>query len=876
MKSNTTPTIQRLDYQPASVSISRISMRFDIQNDFVDVHTQMQYQLADGETALLLNGEALEIKSLAIDNKPLIESEYHFEDNLLRIVSVPEKGSFHSVVRIYPDKNKALDGLYRSGGMLTTQCEAEGFRRITFYADRPDVLGLFDVRIEASLSEYPVLLSNGNCIDKGRLSDTRHYAHWQDPIPKPAYLFALVAGTLAVKEDKFVTMSGKSVQLAIYTEPHNKDKTDFAMTCLRNAMRWDETRFGLEYDLDIFMIVAVDHFNMGAMENKGLNIFNSQCVLANPETATDAEYRQIESIIGHEYFHNWTGNRVTCRSWFELSLKEGLTVFRDQEFSADMGANDIQRIEGVSQLWGTQFPEDSGPMAHPVRPAAYQEINNFYTPTVYEKGAEVVRLLHTRLSEQGFQKGMKLYFDRHDGQAVTCDDFVAAMADANQVDLSEYLKWYSQSGTPVLSISTAYTSNSETLTISLQQETPKTADQSEKRALPIPVNIALFANNGQRLDFELLGKRLTETQLMLSGESQTWTLQAVKERPVLSALRGFTAPVKVNFEQTISELCLLMAHETDAFSRWAASQKLFESAILSGHESAGQITLSPEFIAAVTTLLKTAEQTPELVAKLLDIPGYAVLINQLESVNIDHLVMARESVIQQLGRALSDEFSEVYQKMVALDDGSYQSAPARALKNTCLRYWAQQSSEAFSLAHSQATTATNMTDEMAGVVTMINSCALDSSAEKKVALKEVLAIFYQRWSEDSQVLDKWFSLCGLSLDVVDGLAGFEELYQHPDFTLQNPNRVRALVGSYSRNVSLFHQADGSGYRKLAEIILELDTLNPQIAAGLCRIFSIWGKLDSSRKTIIQEVLENMKKNSKSPNVLEWVDKLLNV
>lgn len=890
--SATHATIHRQDYTAPAIRIDHVELDVIIQAEHTIVQSTLDFAYDQSAGYFTLHGHQLTIESLAINGAELTADRYTYDGKLLTISDMPATGKLTSTVKIYPDQNTALNGFYRSGGMLTTQCEAEGFRCITFFNDRPDVLSTYQVRLEADRATYPVLLSNGNCIDKGESDNQRHFAVWQDPIPKPCYIFAMVAGDLAIDRDEFTTKSGRNVTLEIYTEPHNQDKTSFAMTSLKNAMRWDEERFDLEYDLDIFMIVAVDHFNMGAMENKGLNIFNTQCVLASPTTATDDEYRKIESIVGHEYFHNWTGNRITCRSWFELSLKEGLTVFRDQEFSTDMGAQDIQRIDDVAQLWAVQFAEDAGPFAHPVRPDAYQEIDNFYTPTVYDKGAEVVRLLHTRLGETGFQKGMQLYVERHDGQAVTCNDFVAAMADANNLDLSDYLIWYSQAGTPILSAKTAYDAEQQTLTITLSQRTEATPGQTEKSPLPMPVNFALFAPSGNPISFSLEGQTSQHGQLTLNSAEQSWTLSLDKNddaEPVVSLLRGFSAPVQLDFDQTIDDRCHLLAHETDAFSRWAAAQSIFTDIILAQHatqydeqqdgqrdeqENSTHKAALDKLIQALSTLLDSAQQTPELISKILDVPGYSVLINQLDHVDMDALTQARQNVIREIAKALNDRFADVYREMQPLDSGTYETAPQRALKNIALRYWGIGNADAHQVAVNQLHNPANMTDELAGLTTLISANSLNPSPSVAELLEAELSAFYERWSTDGQVVEKWLSLAAASLTTAHGIEGVKQLMQHPEFDLNNPNRVRNVVRGFVQNTPLFHRLDGAGYQVVADTIGKLDSNNPQMGAALCRAFSLWRKLDEQRQQHVERILRELRSQVSSPNVSEWLDRLL--
>jgi len=860
-------TILLSDYQPPVFQVETLDLVFELNADATVVTATSQLQRVHSG-ALLLNGEDLELLELSVAGRILDRSEYSYADGLLKVDDVPSSFEMKVKTRVSPATNTALEGLYQSSGNFCTQCEAEGFRKITFYFDRPDVLTVFSTKIVADKAQYPVLLSNGNLVDKGDLEGGRHFAVWQDPHPKPCYLFALVAGDLSLVQDSFSTMSGREVDLRIYVEAHNLDKCAHAMQSLKNSMQWDEQRFGLEYDLDIYMIVAVDDFNMGAMENKGLNIFNSKFVLAKPDTATDVDYQNIEGVIGHEYFHNWTGNRVTCRDWFQLSLKEGLTVFRDQEFSSDMGSRAIKRIEDVRLLRTHQFAEDAGPMAHPIRPDSYIEINNFYTLTVYEKGSEVIRMLHTLLGEEGFQKGMGLYVERHDGQAVTCDDFVAAMSDANDMDLQQFKYWYTQAGTPVLQVSDSYNADRLEYTLNFKQYTPDTPGQQDKRPLLIPVVVGLLGEGGENLAVD-------GPLLHIDQDEQRVVFKNIHQRPVPSLLRGFSAPVKLEFAYTNEQLVFLAANDSDSFNRWEAMQNLalrLIHGLIDDCQAGRELSLDSGFIDACDDLLQDRTQDKSLLAAALTLPSERYIAETMEVVDPDAIHAVREFIMCQLASTLRKSWLEIYHENNVQEQ--YLPEPAdiaeRSLKNTCLAYLMHlDSNESFELCLSQCQDAHNMTDSLSALALIC-----DYSGEARV---DVLNSFYQRWQHDVQVMDKWFSVQAGSV-LPDALLQVKALMQHEKFSMHNPNRLRALLGAFCmNNTASFHNKEGGGYQLLADVVLQLNKTNPQVASRMVSAFNSWKRYDGHRQGLIKAQLQRIAAEPElSRDVYEIVNKALSL
>ncbi len=876
MSSEKHATIYRQDYRVPEYLVEHLGLTFELHDSYTKVIAKTVYVANQESTEfsgrLELNGENLELTEIRLAGRKLTAEEYQLTDKTLSIIPGLDRFELEITTRIDPAANTSLEGLYCSSDNFCTQCEAEGFRKITYYLDRPDVLTRFTTRIEGNKEQCPVMLSNGNLIDSGNLDNGRHFVVWQDPFPKPCYLFALVAGRLTCIEDGFVTRSGRAITLRIFVEERNREKCGHAMRSLQKAMKWDEEVFGLEYDLDIFMIVAVDDFNMGAMENKGLNIFNSKYVLASPETATDLDYIGIEGVVGHEYFHNWTGNRVTCRDWFQLSLKEGLTVFRDQEFSSDMNSRAVQRIDDVQLLKNHQFREDAGPTAHPVRPDSYLEINNFYTMTVYNKGAEVIRMMHTLLGTSGFRKGMDLYFARHDGRAVTCDDFVAAMADATGKDLNQFQRWYSQSGTPLLIVHGAWSAEEKKYSLVVRQSCPETPGQSSKEPLHIPLAVGLLDQNGN----DLLGAGEEGTQVLeLRQAEETYIFSDISEKPVLSFLRRFSAPVRVEPFHSRKELAFLLAHDTDLFNHWNAASQLAESIILETVQTlqAGQTPLlDPFFVEAVSTHLKQSAGDKALLALALQLPSETYLAQQMVVIDPDTLHVGREFVRSELARIFSRDFLHLYEEND--ETGSYQiSSEAmgkRALKNVALSYLMAgetPSDDIYQLCSAQYFARANMTDTIAAL-----SCISNTAGRRR---EEILEDFFSSWSHDPLVLDKWFTLQAVS-SLENTLEAVAKLMGNPSFSMKNPNKVRALIGAFcSGNHVRFHNISGSGYLFLADRILELNQMNPQIAARLVSPLTAWKRYDTVRQNLICKQLERILATEKlSGDVYEVVHKSL--
>ena len=857
------------DYQTPAYRILETDLHFDIAEPQTVVKSRLTVEPQRVGEPLVLDGSA-KLSSVKINGAA---ADYVLEGETLTIAGVPsERFTVEVETEILPAENKSLMGLYASGGNLFTQCEPEGFRKITFYIDRPDVMSKFTTTIVADKKRYPVLLSNGNKIDGGEFSDGRHWVKWEDPFAKPSYLFALVAGDLAVTEDRFTTMSGRNVKIEFYTTDADKPKVGFAVESLKNAMKWDETRFGLEYDLDIFMVVAVGDFNMGAMENKGLNIFNTKFVLADSRTATDTDFEGIESVVGHEYFHNWTGNRVTCRDWFQLSLKEGLTVFRDQEFSGDRASRAVRRIENIRLLRQHQFPEDAGPTAHPVRPASYEEMNNFYTMTVYEKGAEVVRMYHTLLGEEGFQKGMKLYFQRHDGQAVTCDDFRAAMADANGINLDQFALWYSQAGTPVLEAEGRLKNNSFELTI--KQTVPPTPDMADKQPMMIPVKIGLLNRNGEAVAFDYQGKRATEAVLLLTEAEQTFRFEGVTEAVVPSLLRGFSAPVHLNYPYSDDDLLLLLAHDSDAFTRWEAAQTLYRRAVaanLAALSDGVELPKHEKLLAAVEKVISDDLLDNAFKALLLGVPSEAELWDGAENIDPLRYHQAREALLDTLAAHFLPKWHELNRQAAKQENQSYEYSPEaagwRTLRNVC-RSFVLRADPAHieTVAEKYGEMAQNMTHEW-GILSAVNGNESDTR-------NRLLAQFADKFSDDALVMDKYFSLVGSSRRS-DTLQQVQTALQHPKFSIENPNKARSLIGSFSRNVPHFHAENGSGYRFIADKVIEIDRFNPQVAARLVQAFNLCNKLELHRKNLVKQELQRIRaQEGLSKDVGEIVGKIL--
>jgi len=877
----TPPVIRLKDYRPPEFLIDQARLHFDLGVEETAVHAELSIRrnpaATRGDGDLRLDGEQLELLEVSLDGRELPPVEYAVHEDALVVHRVPDRFTLDTRVLIRPSDNTALEGLYVSGDMLCTQCEAEGFRRITYFLDRPDVMTRFRVSLAADPERFPVLLSNGNPAGEESLDDGRKLARWDDPFPKPSYLFAVVAGNLAPVSDRFTTQSGREVPLNIYVEPENLDKCDHAMASLKASMRWDEERYGREYDLDVFNIVAVSHFNMGAMENKGLNVFNAKYILARPDTATDADFAGIEGVVAHEYFHNWTGNRITCRDWFQLSLKEGFTVYRDQEFSADMGSRGVKRIEDVRMLRARQFPEDAGPMAHPVRPDQYIEINNFYTATVYEKGAEVVRMQANLLGPERFRAGTDLYFERFDGQAVTTDDFVACMEQAGGLDLDQFRRWYAQAGTPVLECEDDFDADTGTYRLEIRQHTPSTPGQPDKRALHIPFALGLLDAEGRDLPIQLADEPAAPApgtrMLELRDAVETFSLKGLRARPVPSLLRGFSAPVLVRYPYTEDQLTFLMAHDSDGFNRWDAAQGLAVRLLLAMVEDPDK-PVPEAFIAAFRRALLDTAADQALIAEVLTLPSESYLGDQMTVVDVDAIHRAREALAAAIGTQLRDDLLALFE--ANQEPAGFDLTPAamgrRALRNTLLGYLMRSpDAQILERCQEQFDAGRNMTDVMAAL-----RCLADAEPEVVGdAGERALADFYERWSEDALVLDKWFALQAQS-SRTDTLQRVERLMGHEKFSLTNPNRVRALIGAFAvGNVLRFHAADGSGYAFLADRILDLDPLNPQIAARLLYPMTRWRRYEDARQALMREQLERiMEVEGLSNDVYEVVSKTL--
>ncbi len=879
MRDATPQTVYLKDYTPPEYLISTVDLRFELDETQTQVYAELSLQRNPASpvsgAGLTLVGENLELISLAINEQRLSATDYTLTPESLTLHNVPQDQPFTLSIhnQIDPKANTALEGLYLSNDMLCTQCEAQGFRKITWFLDRPDVMSRFTTSLIADRNKYPILLSNGNKVAQGKLCDKRHWVRWEDPFAKPCYLFALVAGQLEKVEDFFITASGRRVTLQIFVEQHNVDKCEHAIQSLKNAMRWDEQTYGLEYDLDLYMIVAVDHFNMGAMENKGLNVFNTKFVLARPDTATDSDYEHIEGVIGHEYFHNWSGNRVTCRDWFQLSLKEGFTVFRDQQFSGDQTSPAVKRIEDVNALRTRQFAEDAGPLAHPVRPEAYIEINNFYTLTVYEKGAEVVRMLHTLLGAEGFRKGCDLYFARHDGQAVTCEDFVNALETANDIKLEQFRRWYSQAGTPVLTVNQHFDANAQQLHLTIQQSCPPTPNQPTKLPLHIPIKLGLLAQDGSAAMLHIDGKSQTEMTLDLTEAEQTFVFEQLSEQPVVSLLRGFSAPVNLNMSRSLEELAFLLKHDSDTFNRWEAGQQLAVQIIFGLIEDLKQhrpLHLNALMVEAFHSLLTDEGDDLSYQALLLSLPDESYLAGQMPVIDVDAIHHAREFVKTTLAYALQDDFKRVYLIHHRDESGKFHAGAVgrRRLKNACLGYLNQlESSDTYNLVLEQFEQVRNMTDQMAALSAIVNSQHPAKSAS--------LDRFYQQWQQEALVIDKWFALQASS-SMPNAFATVQALMQHPAFDMKTPNRVRALIGAFSQaNPVHFHAQTGEGYRFLADQVLALNTLNPQIASRMVTGFAQWRRYDQHRQDLMKQQLQRIIATQPlSPDVYEIASKSL--
>ncbi len=871
MRTEEPRAIHLADYRAPEFRIPTVHLDFALEPETTRVTSRLAIERQSGNGPLVLQGEEQKLLSVSVDGRALSPGDYLLDDKSLTIGQVPAKFTLEIVSEIDPSANTALEGLFLSSGMFCTQCEPEGFRRITYFLDRPDNLSVFTVRIEAAKEQYPVLLSNGNRLESGDLAGGRHFALWHDPFPKPSYLFALVAGDLGSIHDSFTTMSGRRIELALYVEHGNELRATYAMGALKRSMTWDEEAYGLEYDLDIFMIVAVSAFNMGAMENKGLNIFNDKVLLASPETATDDDYARIESVVAHEYFHNWTGNRVTCRDWFQLSLKEGLTVFRDQKFSGDMRSHGVQRIQDVRALRARQFPEDAGPLAHPVQPQSYIEINNFYTSTIYEKGSEVIGMLQTLVGDDGYRKATDLYFERHDGHAATVEDWVKCFEDSSGRDLSQFRLWYRQSGTPVIEARTSYDAAARTFTLDLTQSLAPTPGQPEKKPMHIPVRIGLVSRKGAGLPATLEGENRSGPDsrvLELTENFQRFVFVDVAEEPLLSLGRGFSAPAVFRTPYGRAERAILMGCDHDDFNRWEAGQILAAEIML---EVAGKARADADhdYIAAIGIVLSKAEEDPAFAAQMLMPPTENELAARKTPVDPEGIHNARLALVKAIALAHRERLAQLYEHMRDEDDFSpdSKSAGRRALRNACLRYLTAGDDEAAAgLAEAHYRSATNMTDMIAGLAALTR---MESPLRDKA-----FTHFHDRFKSDPLVLDKWMGLQAGS-PLPDTVSSVRALMKHPAFDIKNPNRVRALIGAFGGNHRRFHSADGEGYRLVGEVIRALDPINPQVAARMAGAFESWRRYDPARQALMKAELEAIAAlPGISPNLSEIAGKML--
>ncbi|APC95139.1 aminopeptidase N [Francisella tularensis subsp. novicida] len=855
----TDPKIKYLkDYKPSNYLIDETHLTFELDESktrvTANLHIVANRENRENNT-LVLDGVELKLLSIKLNNKQLSPAEFAVNENQLIINNVPEKFVLQTIVEINPSANTSLEGLYKSGDVFSTQCEATGFRKITYYLDRPDVMAAFTVKIIADKKKYPIILSNGDKIDSGDISDNQHFAIWKDPFKKPCYLFALVAGDLASIKDTYITKSQRKVSLEIYAFKQDIDKCHYAMQAVKDSMKWDEDRFGLEYDLDTFMIVAVPDFNAGAMENKGLNIFNTKYIMASNKTATDKDFELVQSVVGHEYFHNWTGDRVTCRDWFQLSLKEGLTVFRDQEFTSDLNSRDVKRIDDVRIIRSAQFAEDASPMSHPIRPESYIEMNNFYTVTVYNKGAEIIRMIHTLLGEEGFQKGMKLYFERHDGQAVTCDDFVNAMADANNRDFSLFKRWYAQSGTPNIKVSENYDASSQTYSLTLEQTTLPTADQKEKQALHIPVKMGLINPEG---------KNIAEQVIELKEQKQTYTFENIAAKPVASLFRDFSAPVKVEHKRSEKDLLHIVKYDNNAFNRWDSLQQIATNIILNNAD------VNDEFLNAFKSILHDKDLDKALISNALFIPTESTIAEAMRVIMVDDIVLSRKNVVNQLADKLKDDWLAVYQQ--CNDNKPYslsaEQIAKRKLKGVCLSYLmnANDQSQGTELAQQLFDNADNMTDQQIAFTELLKS-------NHKQVRDNAINEFYNRWKHEDLVVNKWL-LSQAQISHKSALDIVKSLVNHPAYNAKNPNKVYSLIGGFGANFSQYHRKDGLGYAFMADTVLELDKFNHQVAARMARNLMSWKRYDADRQAMMKNALEKIKASNPSKNVFEIVSKSL--
>lgn len=919
MKDEQPKAIYLSDYQVPDFLIEKTDLVFSLdENETTVTSTLLIKKNSDSEKShcpLVLHGEELVLQSIAVDGRELSDDEYQLGEESLTVI-IPDQCIITCVTIIKPEQNTALEGLYKSSGMYCTQCEAEGFRKITYYLDRPDVMSVFSTKIIADKTQYPLLLSNGNLVNEGELDNNRHWAQWYDPFKKPAYLFALVAGDLSLVEDSFTTQSGRDITLRIYVEEKDVDKCDHAMQSLKHAMRWDEEVYGREYDLELFMIVAVDDFNMGAMENKGLNIFNTSCVLAHPKTTTDAGFQRVEGVVAHEYFHNWSGNRVTCRDWFQLSLKEGFTVFRDEEFSADMGSRAVKRIEDVAFVRTTQFAEDAGPMAHPVQPPSFIEISNFYTLTIYEKGAEVVRMIHTLLGEESFREGSDLYFQRHDGQAVTINEFVNAMEAVSQRDLTQFKYWYTQAGTPIVTVTDDYDARTQRYVLTVKQHCPDTpeAKAEEKKPFHFPLSMGLIVDGkniplileggqvtgGQVTDSEVDGDEVesrdeaisvTSRVLEVTQTEQQFTFINVPAKPVPSLLRQFSAPVRLSVQRTREEYLQLLAYDEDTFCRWDAGQQLAVSIIdelIQAHQAQKTIDIDTTLLDGLRVVLEAqssdASMDNAMVSLLLTLPSEAYLSEIASVVDAEAIHAARNQLAKHLAVGLYDLLLPCYQALNTEEPyiASADEIAKRSLKNTALSYLLLANDAAdntndkhidiVEICYQQFVTANNMTDSFAGLKALVHHQASDDAT--RACQEKALEAFYKKWQHESLVINQWLSVQA-TIPHVSALDTVKNLMQHESFSMSNPNKVRALIGAFTQNLIAFHQTSGEGYRFLAEQVVALNATNPQIAARIIAPLTRWKKYDACRQVMMKNYLTEIKNTPNlSKDVYEVVSKSL--
>ena len=872
MRTEEPRAINLKDYRAPDYRIGEIALDFMLDPLATRVTATSKVKRTGANSPLVLDGEELKLISVAIDGRKLAESEYALTPATLTLDKLPDEFTLEIVTEISPQNNTTLNGLYTSNGMFCTQCEAEGFRRITFFLDRPDNLAVYTTRIEADKKAYPILLSNGNPIARGELGGGRHFVTWNDPFPKPCYLFALVAGDLGVLHDSFVTMSGRKVALAIYCEHGNEPRVTYAMDSLKRAMTWDEEKYGCEYDLDIFMIVAVSAFNFGAMENKGLNIFNDKLLLASPQTATDDDYARIESVVAHEYFHNWTGDRITCRDWFQLSLKEGLTVFRDQMFSADMRSEGVKRIEDVRSLRMRQFMEDSGPLAHAVQPQSYITIDNFYTATIYEKGSEVIRMLQTLVGKEGYRKATDLYFQRHDGQAATVEDWVKCFEDACGRDLKQFRRWYSQAGTPTVTMKGSYDAANKTFALTLTQSLSPTPGQPVKLPMQVPVRLGFIGQNGNPMPLTLKGETSTgpdERVVELTTDAQTFHFVDVAQKPLVSLGRHFSAPANFVTGFTSDELAFQMKSDADDFNRWEAAQKLSANILTEAARNGGRLSGEGAYVEAIGAVLKEAENDPAYAAFMMLPPVDTELAQAMKTPDPDGIFAGRVALIRAVSAAHGPRIKALYESMSTPGAFDPSAGPAgrRSLRNACLRYLTAADDEAAAaLADAHYRGATNMTDSIAG----LGALSRMESPRRQAAYDH----FHDRFKNDPLVLDKWMSLQAGSC--LPGTASaVRELMHRPPFDIKNPNRVRSLVGAFSGNHLRFHAADGSGYALVGRVIATLDKINPQVAARMAGAFEAWRRYDQSRQALMRGELEKLTKlDGLSANLFEVATKML--